>query len=739
MTADVFPPRVGDRESFSAALIQALPEAAVVTDASQRIVSVNDAFTAMTGYAAAEAIGRNCRFLQGPGTDREQAAAIRRSLQWNAPFRGRLLNYRKNGEAFWNELAIVPVPGPSGPVTGFVGLQRDVTESVDDRAALLALLTQTERERATLGALLDVARLLGQEVSTDTVVRSVSEVIPELCGADRSAVAIWDGDTSRLTIASATGWPAGLAERMERVNLSPGESPELAELLVQRQPIVIGAQSSAWARDALERFEVASFAAMPIHSGGALRGLLLAYWTSADKAADLDESLSARLSGLAGLTAIALDNALLLEETHWSAAHDSLTGLPNRTTLERQLERALEQANGRAATAVIFCDVDGLKRTNDALGHDAGDQLLKEVARRIRAVVRPQDTVSRVGGDEFVILLAHVDGEPEVEDLVRRLEDALAAPLRIAGRSLSIRLSMGLAFSSDPLVHLPPSAAGTALIRAADLAMYQRKSRGASPLSGAPLGRLQRLAADLPGALGRGELAVHYQPQLDLAAGETVAVEALVRWTHPVLGPVQPDEFIPIAEMNGDIASIGEFVLHRALADISALRRDRPGLGLAVNVSNDQLDRRGFAAGIAEALRSSGMPFDALTLEITESKLPADRVVALAELSELRAAGIGIALDDFGTGYTSLAQLRDMPVTELKIDRSFVQQAVSRGPDLIVGIVGLARGLRLRVVAEGVSTAAHLDRVREVGFDRAQGFAIARPMGVAELAGFLGR
>jgi diguanylate cyclase (GGDEF)-like protein/PAS domain S-box-containing protein len=737
MSAARSTPGIGEREPFSAAVIRALPESAVITDTDQRIMYVNDAFTAMTGYTTDDAMGRNCRFLQGPGTDRRTIAALSEALHRNAPFRGLLLNYRKNGEAFWNDLALAPVVGPSGHVTSFVGLQRDATDSVDDRTALLALLQETERERATLGALLNVARVLGQEVSTGTVVRSVSELIPELCGADRSAVAIWDSATSRITIASASGWPAPLAARMSELSISPADSPELAEIIVQRQPVLVGAESSTWARDALERFEVTAFAAMPIHSAGALRGLLLAYWTSPDGPSELDESLRARMSGLAGLTAIALDNALLLEETHWSAAHDSLTGLPNRTTLEQQLGKALDDAQGRAATAVIFCDVDGLKRTNDALGHDAGDQLLKEVASRIRASIRPGDTVSRVGGDEFVILLAEVDGEPEVEAIVQRLERALAEPLRIAGRSVSIRLSMGLAFSSDPLLHLPPSGAGTALIRAADLAMYLRKGRRASPLSGVPLGRLQRLAEDLPGALGRREITVQYQPQLDLRTGATVAVEALARWAHPALGPVDPDEFIPLAEMHGDIGAIGAFVLDRACSDVAALRQAYPGLGLAVNVSNDQLEFHGFAAGVTETLRACSLPIDALTLEITESRLPVDRAIALAELSELRAAGIGIALDDFGTGYTSLAQLQEMPVTELKVDRSFVEQAVEHGPDLIAGIVGLARGLRLRAVAEGVSTEAHLNTVREVGFDRAQGYSIARPMSVDELTRFL--
>ncbi len=729
-----------DPAPFFAAVLRALPGAAVVTDATQNIVYVNDAFTAMTGYPAAEAVGRNCRFLQGPRTDQSVVDGIRASLEQRTAFRGRLLNYRKSGESFWNELAVEPVVSASGHLTNYVGLQRDVTTTVIDRSGLLEALHDTERERATLGGLLEVSRVLGQQVSTSTVLRSVSEAIPDLCSADRSAVAIWDAASSRLTIAEESGWPTRLAEELAKVRLPPAQSPELAEIIVQREPVLITkASSSGWGHAAQERFEIVAFAAMPIHSGGALHGLLLAYWTSAEAPTELDDSLRDRLSGLAGLTAIALDNAHLLEETHWSAAHDPLTGLPNRTTLERHLEKALADADGRAATAVIFCDVDGLKRTNDAHGHDAGDQVLKEVATRIRTSLRTGDTVSRVGGDEFVIVLAQVDGEAEVRSIVRRLEDALALPLHIAGRTISIRLSMGLAFSSDPLRHLPPATAGRELIRAADLAMYRRKGRGTIPLSGVPLGRLQQLAADLRGAVERHEIAVNYQPQCDLRTGRIVAVEALARWLHPSLGPIDPDEFIPLAEMSGDIRSIGAFVLEQSCSDIALLRREHPELGLSVNVSNDQLDFRGFAATVAETLHSSELPATALTLEITESKMPSDRLVALAELTQLRSDAVSIALDDFGTGYTSIAHLSDLPVTELKADRSFIEQAALRGPALIAGIAGLARGLGLQIVAEGVTSASQCEDLLALGFDRAQGFAIGAPMGIHELPAFLAR
>ncbi|MCU1472891.1 diguanylate cyclase, partial [Amnibacterium sp.] len=419
------------RDSFFGALMGALPEAAVVTDDEQDIVYVNDAFTTMTGYTLDEVRGRNCRFLQGPGTDQATVRAVRDALRAGEPFRGRLLNHRKDGDAFWNELALAPIGGTSGRPANFIALERDVSTSVADRAGLAELLQQTERERATLGALLDTARTLAQEVSTEKVLRSVADSIPGLCGSERSAVAVWDPETSRLSIAAHTGWPSHLDELMTGAIVSPSTSPELADIVVRPEPVLIrDPASSAWARSALEQYEIDAFAAVPVHSTGELRGVLLAYWCGAGAPTEMEENLRLRLSGLAGIAAIALDNARLMEETHWIAAHDPLTGLPNRSILEKRLARALQRTDERSATAVVFCDIDGLKQTNDALGHDAGDRVLMEVAARLRASLRPGDTVSRVGGDEFVIVLEHVSGEDEVQPIIRRLEEALAVPLR---------------------------------------------------------------------------------------------------------------------------------------------------------------------------------------------------------------------------------------------------------------------------------------------------------------------
>ncbi|MCU1474620.1 bifunctional diguanylate cyclase/phosphodiesterase [Amnibacterium sp.] len=421
-----------------------------------------------------------------------------------------------------------------------------------------------------------------------------------------------------------------------------------------------------------------------------------------------------------------------------SEGHTQPTGPPNRGAVEGCAARACRPPEDRAAIAVIFCDIDGLRRSGDDLGPGAGVQVLAEVAARLRGGLRPGDTVSRIAGDQFVVVLDRVAGENEVQSILRRLEDSLAAPLAIGDGCVSIRLSTGLAFSRDPLLGDDAPAAARTPVRPADLTMYQRMNRASGALRGLPLGRPQMLARDLPGAAERGEITVLYQAQVDLATGGIVAVEALARWAHPALGTVYPDEFIPLAELIGEITSIGHAVVRQACQDLARLRARHPRLGLAVNVSVDELGSPRFVRDLCEVLDSAGLPPAALTIELTESKLPEDPLVAVQQLSEVGALGVGIALDDFGTGYTSLAQLRDVPVTEIKVDRSFVRPPEPSPPDLLSGIVGLARGLGLRTVAEGVCSEEDLERVREAGFDRGQGFGLGAPVEIDELAKRLG-
>jgi diguanylate cyclase (GGDEF)-like protein len=426
------------------------------------------------------------------------------------------------------------------------------------------------------------------------------------------------------------------------------------------------------------------------------------------------------------------------------ALHDPLTGLPNRTLFHQRLEAAI-RAGDQAGTSVgvVFVDVDRFKVVNDSLGHRIGDELLVEIAARLRTTVRTEDAVARFGGDEFVVLLDALDGPEAAAAAAARLLEAFEAPFLLDGREHRLSASAGLVVAGV-------DADADTLVRDADAAMYQAKERGRgrvarfdAPLRDRLLRRLE-LGRDLPLAAARGELAVAYQPIRSLRDGSTVAVEALLRWTHPVHGPVSPAEFVPIAEENGDILAVGAWVLDEALAQ---LRRwdDELGIGpvwggatgliASVNLSVHQLRDGDLPRTVEDALRRHRIAADRLCLELTESTLMAEPEVAIAVLGELRSLGIRLAIDDFGTGYSSFAYLRDLPVTSLKIDRSFVQGLGTRRRDarLVAALLGLARELGLHAIAEGVETDLQLQELRHLGVELAQGYRLRRPVTADEL------
>jgi diguanylate cyclase (GGDEF)-like protein/PAS domain S-box-containing protein len=716
------------------AALAALPEACLVTDAAQTIVSANTAFTLTTGYTAEEALGRNCRFLQGADTDRDTVRAIRAALAAGESFSGVLRNYRKSGEAFWNEVSIAPLTDDEGAISGFISVQRDVTEHVDARTRTRQLLVAAEAQRGTLSSLLSIARTLAGQTSTSTVLPSVARAILTLCGADRSCIELWDPSMSRLSMAEGAGWPGRMEDRVRAFTISPDDSPELADIVALREPVLITrSDPSDWGRSVLDEFELSSIAAVPVETADALIGLLVACWADTPCPPRLEPDLHARLAGLAGIAAYAIHNASLIDQVRWSASHDPLTGLATRDLLETELTAALHAMTGDSGLAVVFCDLNEFKRTNDSYGHAAGDLVLQEIASRLKAVLRSTDLVARIGGDEFVILLTPVQHETEVEAVLHRLHQALDTPVVAGGVTVEARLSTGVA-------HHPPRSPHTtarALIQDADADMYRRKIGRNLPPWAAPGPDQQRLQEDLSAAVQLGQLHAYYQPQLDLATGRIVAVEALARWDHPELGLLEPDRFIALAEATGLIQEIGRQMLETACRDALVLRRRIPGLTMSVNVSRRELVSTSYAQELHQLLTRCALPPAALTLEITESHLAGDPALLRQQAHALRAYGVRIALDDFGTGYTAIPLLQNIPITELKIDRSFVQQPPTPGADLVAGIVALAHELHLTVVAEGVETRTQLDHLRAIGCDRAQGYAIGPALPIEQLDGLI--
>jgi diguanylate cyclase (GGDEF)-like protein len=423
------------------------------------------------------------------------------------------------------------------------------------------------------------------------------------------------------------------------------------------------------------------------------------------------------------------DRKLFEQQLEHQAFHDPLTGLANRALLTNRVEHALSRSHRRPTKpAIIYLDLDNFKRVNDSQGHDAGDQVLLEVARRLRLTLRDGDTAARLGGDEFAVLLEDTADVEEAGFIADYVRDELTRPISLEAGALSIGGSMGIVRADGH------ETGAIELLRNADIAMYEAKrhARGSHrifepAMLSATVERV-RLEEDLRLALDHGELALVYQPLVRLRDRTTVGFEALIRWNHPQRGLIMPIAFVPIAEQTGDIVEIGRWVLEEACRTIGAWNADQ-GLSLRanVNVSVRQLVPS-FVDDVQEILRRTKFPPQLLVIELTESVLAANIDVVLAILDRLRAFGVRVALDDFGTGYSSLSYLHNLPVDEIKIDRSFVESLTRRGDTrLISTIIGLGRKLGLTMIAEGIELEAQADQLLALGCEVGQGYLIGRP------------
>jgi diguanylate cyclase (GGDEF)-like protein/PAS domain S-box-containing protein len=423
------------------------------------------------------------------------------------------------------------------------------------------------------------------------------------------------------------------------------------------------------------------------------------------------------------------------------ANHDALTGLPNRVLLQDRLAQAIVHAQrAQRQVGVMFIDLDRFKHVNDSLGHDAGDQMIVEIARRLAGSLRESDTVARQGGDEFVVVLADL-GCPEDAALVaQKVLDALFRPLLLGGQELFPTASIGLAMYPRDGQDSPT------LLKCADSAMYRAKGQGGNAFRfyaadmGAHALEHLRLEGALQRALQRSEFVLHYQPMVDIATGAVTAAEALVRWRPRGGALVMPGEFIPLAEETGLIVPIGEWVLATALAQQVAWRA--AGLApirISVNLSARQFHGQDVAQQVARLLAATGADPQFLTLEITESVLMENPAAATETMRRLAAMGVRLAIDDFGTGYSSLANLKRFPIQSLKIDRSFVRELTTDADDaaIVNAVIALAHSMKLDVVAEGVETDEQLGFLRAHGCDQMQGFCFSRPVEASALEALL--
>jgi diguanylate cyclase (GGDEF)-like protein/PAS domain S-box-containing protein len=428
------------------------------------------------------------------------------------------------------------------------------------------------------------------------------------------------------------------------------------------------------------------------------------------------------------------DQVALRQQVAHLTFHDGLTGLPNRAYVEERAREALAEGSGRQA-GVIFLDLDGFTAVNDLVGHGAGDLVLAQTARRLRAVVPAQDTVARWGGDEFAVLMENAADAPEIAELAERLVGVIAGePFRVADREIGLTASVGVALADEGAAGSPPGV----VLRNADVAMARAKDSGGGRVEvyaahmHADVVRRLDLASDLQRAITREELTLQYQPIVELATSRVTGAEALVRWWRG--GElVSPRAFLAVAEDSGLIVPLGERVLRQACAQGAVWRSSSWDVGVSVNLSLRQLNAPQFPAQVAAALAESGLPPTALTIEVGERMLVEDAGLIVDRLAELRDLGVRLAIDDFGIGYASLAHLRQLPVDIVKIDPSFVA-GLDHDPTLTLltrTIVQVGRDLGMQVVAEGIEQPRQLAELREMGCGYGQGFLLARPMAAA--------
>jgi diguanylate cyclase (GGDEF)-like protein/PAS domain S-box-containing protein len=461
-------------------------------------------------------------------------------------------------------------------------------------------------------------------------------------------------------------------------------------------------------------------------------------WVSANMRA---VSKAGVLVGYEGLNEDITARKVAEERVQFLAYYDALTGLPNRTLLQDRLAKALADARRQKyKIALLFLDLDRFKDINDSLGHPVGDLLLQAVAKRLKTWGREQDTVARLGGDEFLIMLTHVKDTPDAAVAAERLMDAMTAEFVVQGHSLHVSCSVGISIFPEH------GADGETLIKDADAAMYSAKENGRNnfrffteEMNAQVMERLT-LESSLRRALPEKELFLMYQPQMDIATGKIIGLEALLRWQHPSMGLVPPDKFIRIAENCGLILPIGEWVLRAACSQARKWQDEGlPAMTVAVNVSAVQFRQEGFCELIGRVLHEAGLAPQYLELELTESLLLANADVTLSVLRELKAMGVTLAIDDFGTGYSSFSYLRQFRVSKLKIDRSFIRDVAVKPDDAAIttAIISMARSLNLKVIAEGVENEAQMAFLRAHHCDEIQGYYFSKPLAVDKIADIL--
>ncbi|MEX0960442.1 MAG: PAS domain S-box protein [Burkholderiales bacterium] len=650
----------------------------------------NPASEQLYGIPAGDIVGRDFSVIVPPEYRRQLQQSLDRIAQGEKVEVPETQRIRGNGTRIDLAISYAPIVDGAGRVTGATAMARDITAR---KAAERALRDSEEKFRQLADSIPEVFWISTPDLSRYYY---ISPAYESVFGLSRSAV---EADAE-------TWWDAVLPEDTEQLRRSvpadPGQGFDV-EYRIRRPD-----GSVRWLHEQ----------AFPVRND------------------------QGEIHRLAGLTVDITEKKRLEERLLQLAHYDSLTGLPNRVLLHDRLRQALAQARRNSqALAVLLLDIDRFKLVNDSFGHAAGDDLVRQMGRRLADCARAGDTVARLGGDEFAVVLNELASGQDAEKICEKILQVFSEPFEIEERDVFVTPSIGVTVCPDD------GDSEEDLLRNADTAMYRAKELGGNSYQyfrsdlNRRSGERVRMETDLRRALGRGEFVLHYQPRIRASNNEVTVVEALIRWNHPQRGMVQPGAFIPLLEETGMIIDVGEWVLHTACADAQRWRTRGTEAVVAVNISARQFQSGTLESVVRRTLESTGLPGACLELELTESYLMQDAARAVETLRSLKGLGVRLAVDDFGTGYSNMAYLKQFPLNVLKIDRSFVRD-IATDPDdaqIVRAIIDMAHGLRLEVIAEGVETAAQYDFLAAHGCDELQGFLIARPMAPDSLDEFLSR
>lgn len=664
----------GKFSQLQIAALEAAANSIVITDAQGRVIWANSAFTALTGYNLTEIFGKNPRFLKSNVHPPEFYQDLWLTIKADKVWHGEIVNRKKDGTLYTEEMTITPVYFEPEKKSYYIAVKQDVTQKHKD----------IEKLRMA-------AKIFENTLEGVLVTDSKGNII-----------------FANQSFEEITGYKTEKVLGKNPKILSSGKHDQEFYRTMWNSLL----EKGGWQGEILNRRR---------------NGAIYPEWLTICAIKD-DRGETVQYAAILSDLTTRKENE---ERIKHLAYHDALTDLPNRYLFLDRLKIALAHAARHENTlAVLYLDLDRFKDVNDTLGHTAGDQLLQEVGKRIASCIREEDTVARMGGDEFTVLLPNIHIE-DAKDVAQRILNVIRMPILLEGHELYLSSSVGIAIASDKKVD------AQTILRYADLAMYKAKENGKNRYwiyeSNMDIQAQNRLTLEqsLRKALERNEFVLFYQPQVDVARGRLLGIEALIRWNHPDAGLIPPRKFIPIAEETGLIIPIGEWVLRTAIAqNVTWQKEGYLPLRIAVNLSARQFEEENLVEQIKKILQEEGMEGRWLELEITESVAMHNVEQTCRVLEQLKELGAHIAIDDFGIGYSSLNYLKRFPIDTLKVDQSFIRDSQNNSENEVIvsTILELARELNFSSIAEGVETEAQLEFLRKKECYGIQGYLISRPV-----------